>query len=111
MYKKQLVSVCITSYNHARYLPQTIDSVLAQTWQNLEIIIVDDGSADNSHELLLDYQQQHPDKIRYYWHAGHANRGISASCNLALEKAQGEYFAWLGSDDYWLPHKLARQLQ
>lgn len=111
MYKPRTVSVCITSYNHARYLPQTIDSVLSQTWPDLEVIIVDDGSSDSSHELLLTYQQRHPGKIRYYWHEGHANRGISASCNLAIEKAQGEYFAWLGSDDYWLPDKLAKQVK
>jgi glycosyltransferase involved in cell wall biosynthesis len=105
------VSICICSYNHARYLPQTIDSVLTQTYQNFELIIVDDGSSDNSHDVLTGYQQRCPDKIRYVWHANHANRGISASCNLAVSLAQGRYFAWLGSDDYWFPEKLAKQLR
>ena len=52
-----------------------------------------------------------PTKIRYMWHEGHANRGISYSCNVALTKARGTYFTWLGSDDYWLPEKLAIQVK
>ncbi|MBP7689300.1 MAG: glycosyltransferase [Thermoflexales bacterium] len=105
------VSICICSYNHARYLPQTIDSVLTQTYQDFELIIVDDGSKDNSHKVLSDYQQRYPDKIRYVWHENHANRGISVSCNLAVSLAQGRLFAWLGSDDYWFPEKLATQVR
>jgi len=111
MSDKPTVSICICSYNHARYLPQTIDSVLTQTYQDFELIIVDDGSKDNSHEVLSDYQQRYPDKIRYVWHADHANRGISVSCNLAVSLAQGRLFAWLGSDDYWFPDKLAKQVR
>lgn len=110
MTDKPTVSICISSYNHARYLPQTIDSVLTQTYQDFELIIVDDGSSDNSHGVLTDYQQRYPDKIRYVWHDNHANRGISASCNLAISLAQGRLFAWLGSDDYWFPEKLAKQV-
>ncbi len=105
------VSVYISSYNHARYLPQTIDSVLTQSFQDFELLILDDGSTDNSHEVLSDYQQRYPDKIRYFWHEGHTNRGISYSCNVALARARGTYFTWLGSDDYWLPEKLAIQVK
>jgi glycosyltransferase involved in cell wall biosynthesis len=108
---KPMVSVCISSYNHARYLPQTIDSVLSQSFQDFELLILDDGSTDNSHEVLSAYQQRYPDKIRYFWHEGHANRGISHSCNVALARVRGAYFAWLGSDDYWLPEKLAIQVK
>lgn len=111
MSENPAVTVYISSYNHARYLPQTIDSVLTQSFQDLELLILDDGSSDNSHEVLSDYQQRYPDKIHYMWHAGHANRGISYSCNVALAKARGTYFTWLGSDDYWLPEKLARQVK
>jgi glycosyltransferase involved in cell wall biosynthesis len=105
------VTVYISSYNHARYLPQTIDSVLAQSFQDFELIILDDGSSDNSHEVLSGYQHRYPAKIRYLWHEGHANRGISYSCNVALRQARGTYFTWLGSDDYWLPEKLAIQVK
>lgn len=111
MADKPTVSICICSYNHARYLPQTIDSVLTQTYQDFELIIVDDGSQDNSHEVLTDYQQRYPDKIRYVWHDNHANRGISVSCNLAVSLARGRLFTWLGSDDYWFPEKLATQVR
>lgn len=110
MSNQPTVTVCICSYNHARYLPQTIDSVLTQTYQDFELIIVDDGSKDNSHEVLSAYQERYPDKIRYVWHADHANRGISVSCNLAVSLARGRLFTWLGSDDYWFPEKLAKQV-
>ncbi len=111
MPENPVVSVCICSYNHARFLPQTIDSVLSQTFQDFELIIIDDGSSDNSHAILTDYQKRYPEKIHYQWHEGHANRGISASCNIALGRARGQYFAWLGSDDYWFPEKLAKQVR
>jgi glycosyltransferase involved in cell wall biosynthesis len=111
MSNNPVVSVYISSYNHARYLPQTIDSVLSQSFQDFELLILDDGSTDNSHAVLSDYQQRYPDKIHYFWHEGHANRGISYSCNLALARARGTYFTWLGSDDYWLPNKLAIQVK
>lgn len=106
-----LVSVCISSYNHAQYLPQTIDSILAQTFQDFELLILDDGSTDNSHEVLSSYQQRYPDKIHYLWHDNHANRGISPSCNVLLAHTRGTYFTWLGSDDTWLPEKLALQVK
>ncbi len=105
-----VVTVYISSYNHARYLPETIDSVLTQSFQDFELLILDDGSTDNSHEILSEYQQRYPAKIRYMWHENHGNRGISYSCNVALAQARGTYFTWLGSDDYWLPEKLAIQV-
>jgi glycosyltransferase involved in cell wall biosynthesis len=111
MPESPVVSVYISSYNHARYLPQTIDSVLSQSFQDFELIILDDGSSDNSPAVISDYQQRYPDKIHYFWHEGHVNRGISYSCNLALARARGTYFTWLGSDDYWLPEKLAIQVK
>jgi glycosyltransferase involved in cell wall biosynthesis len=61
--------------------------------------------------VLSAYQAQYPDKIRYYWHEGHANRGITYSCNVALTRARGTYFTWMGSDDYWLPEKFAIQVK
>ena len=104
------VGVFIASYNHAQFLPECLDSILAQTYQNFEIVIVDDGSTDKSHEILTDYQRCFPEKIYYFWHSGHRNKGISASCNLAISKARGEYLAWIGSDDVWYPDKLMQQV-
>ncbi|MBN2391117.1 MAG: glycosyltransferase [Anaerolineae bacterium] len=108
---KLTVSVCITSYNHARYLPATLDSVLDQDFDNFEIVVVDDGSTDDSLALLTDYQGRYPDKVRCYWHPDHENKGISATFNLAAQKAKGTYLAWLGSDDLWLPDKLSKQVK
>lgn len=110
MLDKPTVSVCVTSYNHASYLPQTLDSVLHQDYPDFEIIVADDGSTDDSLKLLAEYQQRYPEKIRCLWHPAHQNRGISATFNLAAHHAQGEYIAWLGSDDIWLPQKLSRQV-
>ena len=104
------VSVFIPTYNRAHYLPQCLDSILAQTYQNFEIVIVDDGSSDNSLEILMDYQRRFPDKIYYYWHPGHANKGIAATSNLAILKSRGKYLAWTGSDDMWYPEKLELQV-
>lgn len=104
-----LVSVCIASYNHERFIRQTLDSALAQTYKNLEIVVVDDGSSDGSLELLESYARQHP-SIRVFTHPNRSNKGISATTNFAVEKSRGQYLAFLGSDDVWCADKLERQL-
>jgi glycosyltransferase involved in cell wall biosynthesis len=104
------VSVFIPNYNYASYLPKCLDSILAQTYQDFEIVIVDDGSTDNSHNLLMEYQHRFPQNIHYFWHPGHSNKGVAATSNLAMMKAQGEYLAWTGSDDVWYPEKLSLQV-
>jgi len=104
------VSVFIASYNHVAYLPETLQSVLGQSYQDFEIVVVDDGSTDGSHELLLDYQRRYPHKIRCFWHEGRANKGVTASSNVAMQKSRGRYLAWLGSDDVWSADKLAKQM-
>jgi glycosyltransferase involved in cell wall biosynthesis len=105
------VSICITSYNYANYLPITLDSILCQTFQDFEIIVVDDASQDDSQAVAEGYASRYPGKVKIYTHPGRVNKGISATCNLAIEKSQGEYLAWLGSDDVWYPEKLARQVE
>lgn len=97
------VSVIIPTYNYAQYIKQAIDSVLSQTFRDLEIIVVDDGSTDNTREILQGYG----DKIKYFYQE---NKGISKARNLAISKATGEYIALLDADDVWLPIKLERQL-
>ena len=105
------VSVFIASYNHARYLPECLDSILAQTYPDFEIVIVDDGSTDGSPSLLEDYQRRFPEKIRYSWHPEHGNWGVSRTSNDAIQKSRGEYLAWIGSDDAWYPDKLKQQVE
>lgn len=104
------VSVFIASYNHALFLPDCLDSILAQTYKDFEIVVVDDGSTDGSLDILKDYQVRFPGKVNWYMHPDHENHGISATSNLAIERCRGEYLAWIGSDDAWYPEKLELQI-
>jgi glycosyltransferase involved in cell wall biosynthesis len=104
-----LVSAITIFLNAERFLAEAIESVLAQTYGRWELLLVDDGSTDRSTEIARRYAAAHPDRIRYLEHAGHENRGMSASRNLGLRHARGDYVAFLDADDVWLPEKLARQ--
>jgi len=104
------VSVIIPTYNRAQYLPQALDSVLAQTYQDFEVIIVDDGSTDNTREIIDNYIQRYiydSSKIRYFHQA---NKGAASARNAGIQQACGEYIAFLDSDDLWLPQKLVKSL-
>jgi glycosyltransferase involved in cell wall biosynthesis len=92
------------------FMREAIQSVLAQTYLNWELLLVDDGSQGASVELALEYAKHHPERIQYLHHEGHRTRGISASRNLAMRRAQGEYIAFIDADDLWLPCKLEEQL-
>lgn len=105
------VSVCIPSYNHARYLSATIESVLAQTFRDFEIVIVDDGSTDESLEIAQSYATRHADIIRVFTHAEKRNLGISATVNRAFAEVRGEYWMGVPSDDLLYPDKLALQVK
>ena len=105
-----IVSAIIIFLNEERYLCEAIRSVLSQTYSNWELLLVDDGSIDGSTELARLFAEQRPQKIRYLEHVGHKNRGMSASRNLGVTNANGEYIAHLDADDVWLPHKLERQV-
>jgi len=100
------VSVIIPAFNRARYIGQTIDSVLNQTYKNIEIIVVDDGSTDHTLEALALYCNN----IKLLEHPGRQNKGQSVSINLGMRHASGEYVCILDSDDYWEPDKLALQV-
>lgn len=107
---RPLVSVITIFLNAARYLDEAITSVLAQDYGDWELLLVDDGSTDSSTEIACGYAERCPDRIRYLQHPGHANRGMSASRNLGLSHARGEYVALLDGDDIWLPSKLTTQV-
>ncbi|MES9968407.1 MAG: glycosyltransferase [Candidatus Thiodiazotropha sp.] len=98
------VSVIIPTYNRAELLLKTVQSVLAQTYQDFEIIVIDDGSSDNTEDVINGYSP----KIRYL---KQENAGLNASRNRALDLAQGEYIATLDDDDIWLDYKLALQVE
>jgi glycosyltransferase involved in cell wall biosynthesis len=107
---KPLVSAIIIFLDEERFLPEAIESVFSQTYEDWELLLVDDGSTDASTQIALSYAQRHPDKVRYLEHPGHQNRAMSASRNLGIEHARGEYIAFLDADDVWLPGKLERQV-
>jgi glycosyltransferase involved in cell wall biosynthesis len=102
-----LVSVVIPSYNRAYCITTTVDSTLAQTHKNLEILIVDDGSSDGTRELIAERYRDEP-RVRYIYQS---NAGVSAARNHGLRLARGEFLALLDSDDIWLPWKVEAQLR
>ncbi|MDB5594553.1 MAG: family 2 glycosyl transferase [Hyphomicrobiales bacterium] len=105
-----LVSVIVPIYNSRAFLPETMASVFAQDLQDFEILLVDDGSTDGSAELAEAYAAQHPGRVHYLQHEEHANKGASASRNLGIAHARGEFLALLDADDVWRPAKLREQL-
>lgn len=105
---KPLVSVHITTYNRAERLRRCLDSVLAQDYENLEIIVVDDASEDRTEEVVASYREKDP-RIAYYRHE--RNRGNARARNTALEHSSGEFVAFLDDDDEWTdPRKISRQV-
>ncbi|MCP4350154.1 MAG: glycosyltransferase [Desulfobacterales bacterium] len=98
-----LVSVIIPTYNRARMLKQAVDSVLAQDFADFELIVVDDGSDDNTQEILDEYQ----DEIIVIQQE---NKGVSAARNKGIVSASGRFTAFLDSDDLWMPKKLSAQV-
>jgi glycosyltransferase involved in cell wall biosynthesis len=84
--------------------------VFAQTYDNWDLFLVDDGSTDSSTAIAQRYAARRPGKVHYLEHDGHQNRGASASRNLGTRNAKGEYVAYLDADDVWLPNKLERQI-
>ena len=101
----KLVSVIIATYNREKLIMEAINSVLAQTYQNFEIIIVDDGSTDNTRDLI---ESINDPRIKYIYQE---NAGCAAARNTGIDNANGEYIAILDSDDLWLPKKLEKQIQ
>ncbi len=105
-----LVSIIIPFYNAERFIQETIDSVFAQTYENWELLFVDDGSTDASTAIARRCAEQYPERVRYLEHNEHQNRGACASRNLGVRNAKGEYVALLDADDVWLTHKLEQQV-
>lgn len=104
---RDLVSVVIPSYNRAYCIATTVDSALAQTHANVELLVVDDGSSDGTRELIEARYRGEP-RVRYIHQA---NAGVSAARNHGLRLARGQFIALLDSDDIWLPWKVEAQLR
>ena len=98
------VSIIIPVYNGAEYVSQAIESAINQTYSNIEIIVVNDGSTDNTEEVIQPYMN----KIVYIIKE---NGGVSTALNLAIEKMTGDYFSWLSHDDLYLFDKIEKQIE
>jgi glycosyltransferase involved in cell wall biosynthesis len=110
MSRYPLVSVITIFLNAEKFIQESIESVFAQTYDNWELLLVDDGSTDGSTVIARRHAEKYPEKVRYLEHDGHQNHGMSATRNLGIRKAKGDYIAILDSDDVWLPHKLEEQV-
>jgi len=104
MKNSSLISVIIPAYNRERYLAETIQSVLAQAYHPIEIIVVDDGSTDGTADVAGSFSSI----VRYFFQP---NSGCSAAFNTGVEKAEGNYLSFLGSDDTWTEKKLKLQME
>ena len=101
-----LVSCVIPTYNRAEFVKRAIDSVLNQTYENIEVIVVDDGSQDNTREVVLSIKDKRVRYIRL-----HRNFGVSFARNIGIENSTGDFIAFLDSDDYFLPEKIEKQVE
>lgn len=99
-----LVSIIVPVFNGSNYMREAIDSALAQTYKNIEIIVVNDGSIDNTEEIARSYG----DKIRYFVKE---NGGTTTALNVGIKNMKGSYFSWLSHDDMYYPNKIARQIE
>ena len=97
------ISVIIPAYNRANYLTEAINSVLSQTYRNFELIVVNDGSQDNTEEILKKYTG----KIKYFYQE---NNGVSSARNKGIDNSKGEFLCFLDSDDLWEKKKLEKQI-
>jgi glycosyltransferase involved in cell wall biosynthesis len=104
------VSVIVSFLNAGRFLEECLESVLAQTCENWELALVDDGSTDHSTKIARDYAARH-DRIRYLEHPNHENRGACAGRNLGIRNTSAPYIAILDADDVWRPEKLKEQVR
>ncbi len=105
-----LVSVIINFLNEGSFIEEAIESVFGQTYDNWELLLIDDGSTDIGTEIAKKYEKRFPARVRYLEHNEHQNKGTSASRNLGIAHACGEFIAFLDGDDVWLPDKLERQV-
>jgi glycosyltransferase involved in cell wall biosynthesis len=104
--KDPLVSIIIPVYNGSNYMKEAIDSALNQTYQNIEVIVVNDGSTDGGKTDKI--ARSYGDKIRYF---KKENGGVSSAINYGLSKMQGEFFSWLSHDDMYYQNKVAAEIE
>jgi len=103
------VTAILPCYNSARFLEQTLDSILGQSYPDVSVIAVDDGSTDDTPQVLGKYLAS--GRLKMFSHEGNRNRGVAASMNLGLEMASSDLIAFIDHDDVWYPDKIRRQVE
>lgn len=106
MKEQPLVSVIIPAYNAEKYIKEAIESVLNQTYKNIELIVVDDGSTDNTAEIVKKYLND--PRVKYIYQE---NKGLAGARNTGIKKAKGDYIAFLDADDFYLPEKIEKEVK
>lgn len=106
-----LVSIITPIFNSEKFLAETVESVIGQEYENWELILINDGSSDNSQAIALRFEEKYPGKIIYLEHEGGVNKGVAATRNLGISKAKGKYISLLDSDDLWKPVMLKEQVE
>lgn len=106
--KNPKISIIVPVYNARATISETLHSLIKQTYQDFEIIIIDDGSADDSAKILKRWVKKDAKKFKYFWQR---NQGPAAARNKGLKEAKGEFIAWIDADDLWLPKRLESMLK
>lgn len=108
--KKPFISIIVASYNYEQYIGETLSSLATQDFDDFEVIVVDDGSKDNSLSVIGEYVAKYP-HFHLYQHDSGLNKGLAETVKLAVEKAQGEYVGFCESDDYWTSNHLSLKVK
>lgn len=108
---RPVVSVVTAFFNAERFLRDAIESVLAQSCDDWELVLVNDGSTDRSFSIAEEYRNRYPFRISLIQHPTQRNEGPSATRNLGFANARGEFIAWLDADDLWMPEKLSHDIR
>lgn len=109
--KAPLVSVVIPCYNHQNYVEECISSIINQGYRNIELIIIDDGSSDDSVRIIQKLRPECQDRFIRFEFIARSNQGLCATLNQAIEWCEGKYFSAVASDDVWMPFKTAQQVK
>ncbi len=105
--QKPLVTVILSAYNHEEYVEECLKSIVEQTYSNLQILVYNDGSKDNTGKVIEDFIKNQDKKIEYI---SKDNEGLCKTLNKGLDRAEGQYIAIIASDDIWLPNKIEEQV-
>ncbi len=109
--QEDLLSVVMVNYNHGAFLHDALESVISQNYHPWELIVVDDGSTDNSLEIIYGYQKKFPERVRVETHPGGKNLGIAASYRLGISLCRGEFIGFLEPDDLWAPENAGKKIK